>query len=99
MRRGPQVAFRIWSAFVQHGLGRTEFMLFAEYDLGFFSRLETGRESPRIIRFIVRNPLIMREMVKYVPDAGSYAPVTILVDERSDGVYVSYDYSGPAAIL
>jgi hypothetical protein len=30
-------------------------------------------------------------MVKHVPDAGSYAPVTILIDERSDGVHLSYD--------
>ena len=40
---------------------------------------------------MVGNPLIMKEMVKHVPDAGSYAPVTILVDERPDGVHVSYD--------
>jgi len=30
-------------------------------------------------------------MVKHVPDAGSYAPVTVLVDERADGVRLSYD--------
>jgi hypothetical protein len=30
-------------------------------------------------------------MAKRVPDAGSYAPVTILVDERTDGVHISYD--------
>jgi hypothetical protein len=30
-------------------------------------------------------------MVRLVPDAGSYAPVTILVDERADGVHLSYD--------
>ena len=33
----------------------------------------------------------MKEMARHVPDAGSYAPVTILVDERSDGVRLSYD--------
>jgi hypothetical protein len=33
----------------------------------------------------------MEEMVKHVPDAGSYAPVTILVDERPDGVLLTYD--------
>jgi hypothetical protein len=33
----------------------------------------------------------MKEMAKHVPDAGSYAPVTVLVDERSDGVHLSYD--------
>ncbi len=30
-------------------------------------------------------------MAKHVPDAGSYAPVTVLVDERVDGVHISYD--------
>jgi hypothetical protein len=30
-------------------------------------------------------------MAKIVPDAASYAPVTILVEERADGVHLSYD--------
>jgi len=30
-------------------------------------------------------------MAKRVPDAGSYAPVTVLVDERAEGVHISYD--------
>jgi len=29
--------------------------------------------------------------VKHVHDAGSYAPVTILIDERPDAVHISYD--------
>jgi hypothetical protein len=33
----------------------------------------------------------MKEMAKHVPDAGAYAPVTVLVDERADGVHLSYD--------
>jgi hypothetical protein len=33
----------------------------------------------------------MKQMLEHVPDAGSYAPVTILVDERADGVRLSYD--------
>ncbi len=33
----------------------------------------------------------MKEMAKLVPDADSYAPVTVLVDERLDGVHLSYD--------
>jgi uncharacterized protein (DUF302 family) len=44
-----------------------------------------------MVRLVVGNPLIMQEMAKHVPDAGSYAPVTVLVDERSDGVHLSYD--------
>jgi hypothetical protein len=39
------------------------------------------------------NPLIMKQTVKLTPDAGSYAPVTILLDERADGVNLSYDTS------
>jgi hypothetical protein len=39
----------------------------------------------------------MTEMAKHVPDAGAYAPVTVLVDERRDGVHLSYD--GMASFL
>ena len=76
---------------VQSGLGRAGFMLFAEFDLGAILRRETGAAAPQSMRFLIGNPLIMKEMVKHVPDARSYAPVTILVDERSDGVHVCYD--------
>ena len=76
---------------VQSAVGRTGLMLFAEFELGAVLRSETGLETPKIIRFLVGNPLIMKEMVKHVPDAGSYAPVTVLVDERPDGVHLSYD--------
>lgn len=77
--------------FIQSGLGRTDLMLFAEFDLGDILRRETGSGTPKIIRLVIGNPLIMKEMVKHVPDAGSYAPVTVLIDERPDGVHVSYD--------
>ena len=76
---------------VQSGLGRTGLMLFAEFDLGDILRRETESKTPKIIRLVMGNPLIMKEMVKHVPDAGSYAPVTVLVDERPDGVHVSYN--------
>jgi uncharacterized protein (DUF302 family) len=76
---------------VQGALGRTGLMLFAEFDLGAVLRLESGADGPNSMRFVVGNPLIMKEMVKHVPDAGSYAPVTILIDERPDSVHLSYD--------
>jgi len=76
---------------IEKGLGRTGLMLFAEFDHGAIVRKGTGRATPRMIRFVIGNPLIMRQMVQYVPDAGSYAPVTILIDERPDGVQLSYD--------
>jgi len=76
---------------IEKGLERTGLMLFVEFDHGAVVRSGTGRATPKMIRFVIGNPLIMRQMVKYVPDAGSYAPVTILIDERSDGVHLSYD--------
>jgi len=76
---------------VEKGLSDAGLMLFMQLDHGAVLRKETGRDTPRIIRFIIGNPLIMKEMAKHVPDAGSYAPVTVLVDERADGVHLSYD--------
>ena len=76
---------------IEKVLGRTGLMLFAEFDHGAIVRKGTGRDRPRMIRLVIGNPLIMRQMVQHVPDAGSYAPVTILIDERPDGVHLSYD--------
>jgi len=76
---------------VLKGLGKTGLMRFMELDHGAVIRKATGRDAPRMVRLIIGNPLIMQEMAKRVPDAGSYAPVTVLVDERPDGVHISYD--------
>ena len=76
---------------VREGLGKSGMMLFMELDHGFVIRKATGRDKLRMVRLIMGNPLIMQQMARHVPDAGSYAPVTVLVDERPDGVHISYD--------
>jgi uncharacterized protein (DUF302 family) len=76
---------------VEKGLSKAGLMQFMQLDHGAVLRKESGSDKPKIIRFIIGNPLIMKEMAKHVPDAGSYAPVTVLVDERPDGVHISYD--------
>ena len=76
---------------VEKSLSKLRLMLFMQLDHGAIVRRETGRETPKMIRFVIGNPLIMKEMAKHVPDAASYAPVTVLVDERADGVHSSYD--------
>src|SRR5260370_37803667 len=76
---------------IEKGLGPTGLMLFVEFDHGAVVRKGTGRATPKMIRFVIGNPLIMREMAKHVPDAGSYAPVTVLLRARVDGVNLSYD--------
>lgn len=92
---------------VEKGLSEAGLMLFMQLDQGAVVRKETGGDKPRIIRLIIGNPLIMKEMAKHVPDAGSYAPVTVLVDERPDGTHLSYDrmasllapYANAAALI
>jgi uncharacterized protein (DUF302 family) len=76
---------------IQKAEGDSGLMEFARFDLGAILRKETGNATPKILRFLIGNPLVMKDMVKHVPDAGSYAPVTVLIDERPDGVYLSYD--------
>ena len=76
---------------VQSVLGSSGFMEFARFDHGGVVHKGKSGDHPKVFRLVIGNPLIMREMVKYVSDAGSYAPVTILIDERSDGVHMSYD--------
>ncbi|HVB98318.1 MAG TPA: DUF302 domain-containing protein [Candidatus Dormibacteraeota bacterium] len=76
---------------VSKAIGTSGLMEFARFDLGEILQKEQGEKAPRIVRLVVGNPLIMRLMVKQIADAGSYAPVTILIDERPDGVHLSYD--------
>ena len=76
---------------VQSALGPSGFMEFARFDHGGVVHKGESGNRPKVFRLIIGNPLIMREMVKHVPDAGSYAPVTILIDERPDGVHLTYD--------
>jgi len=76
---------------VDRNLGKTGLMLFMELDHGAVLRKETGLTTPKIVRLVIGNPLVMKEMANHVPEAGSYAPVTVLVDEQGDGVHLSYD--------
>ena len=76
---------------IRRDMGRTGLLLFVEFDHGAVLRKATGLPVPKIVRLVIGNPLVMKEMAKHVPDAGSYAPATVLVDEREDGVHLSYD--------
>jgi uncharacterized protein (DUF302 family) len=71
----------------------------SEIGLMEFMRLDHGAvlakagvdRGPKMVRLIMGNPLIMQSMARLVPDASSYAPVTVLIDQRPDGVHLSYD--------
>jgi uncharacterized protein (DUF302 family) len=77
---------------VEAAVGSSALMEFIRFDAGEVLRKEAhDGKAPRLLRLVVGNPLIMKEMARTVPDAAAYAPVTILVDERADGVHLSYD--------
>jgi uncharacterized protein (DUF302 family) len=76
---------------VKRSISPIGLMLFMKLDAGAVLRQESGGEAPHIIRFLIGNPLIMKEMTKHVTDAAAYAPITLLVSERPDGVHLSYD--------
>ncbi len=63
--------FPEFESIVREGLGKTGLMLFMELDHGAVIRKATDRDNPRMVRLILGNPLIMQQMARNVPDAGS----------------------------
>lgn len=76
---------------VKDAVGPAELMEFMRFDQGEVLRRELGPDAPNVVRLLLGNPVTMRKMAKHVHDAGAYVPVTVLVDERPDGVHISYD--------
>jgi uncharacterized protein (DUF302 family) len=83
--------FEDYASVIHSAVGSADLMEFMRLDLGSALRRDPAVAAYKIVRIIAGNPLIMKQMTAHVPDAGSYAPVTILVYERADGVHVSYD--------
>jgi len=78
-------------AMVQAATGPDDLMEFYRFDSGEVLSKWSNGQQPKLMRFLIGNPVIMRSMAKTTPDAAAYAPVTILVHQREDGVYLSYD--------
>ena len=76
---------------VQGAVSPLGLMEFFTFDMGEVLAKGLGGKAPRSLRLLIGNPVIMKQMAKRVPDAGSYAPVTILMDERDGKVVISYD--------
>jgi uncharacterized protein (DUF302 family) len=83
--------FEEYASVIRGVVGSADLMEFLRLDLGSALRKDPAVAAYKIVRIVAGNPLIMKQMTEHVPDAGSYAPVTILVYEREDGVHVSYD--------
>jgi uncharacterized protein (DUF302 family) len=76
---------------VSHSISDIGLMEFMRLDHGAVLAKAGVGGGPTMVRLIIGNPLIMQSMARLVPDAGSYARVTVLIDQRPDGVYLSYD--------
>jgi hypothetical protein len=66
-RTAAAPTFPEFESVVREGLGKTDLMLFMELDHGAVTRKATDRDKPRMVRLIVGNPLIMKEMVFRMP--------------------------------
>jgi uncharacterized protein (DUF302 family) len=80
-----------FDAAVAEAAGSAGLIEFLSLDLGAALAKHPGMQQYRLLRIIAGNPVTMASMTSTVADAGSYAPVTILVAERPDGVHISYD--------
>jgi uncharacterized protein (DUF302 family) len=76
---------------VGQAAGPAGLMEFLRLDQDAALRMVPGVRPFRLVRIIAGNPLTMTRMTRYVPQAGSYAPVTILVWEHDHLVRMAYD--------
>jgi hypothetical protein len=87
--------YQEFSSLVWQAQGSAGLMLFLRLDLDNALALDPQAEGwagRRLVRLIAGNPVTMGQMTRDVPDAGSYAPVTILIEEMPEGgTRVAYD--------
>ena len=94
-RLAASTSYEEFASLVQHAQGSVGLMRFLQLDLD--QALTLDPQAPdwagcRLVRLIAGNPVTMGEMTRHVADAGSYAPVTILIQEMPDGgTRVAYD--------
>jgi hypothetical protein len=87
--------YQQFSSLVEQAQGSAGLMRF--WQLNEENALTLDPEAPdwtgrRLVRLIAGNPVTMGQMTRHVADAGSYAPVTILIEETpDDGTRVAYD--------
>jgi hypothetical protein len=87
-------SYEEFSSLVQQAQGSAGLMRFLQLDLDHALALDpqAHQGGRRLVRLIAGNPVTMGQMTRHVTDAGSYAPVTILIEELPDGgTRVAYD--------
>jgi len=78
---------------VEQAQGSAGLMRFLELELDHALALDPqAPDKGRLTRLIAGNPVTMGTMTRTLPDAGSYAPVTILIQELpGGGTRIAYD--------
>jgi hypothetical protein len=88
-------SYEQFTSLVRQAQGSAGLMRFLELELDSalaFDPQAQGSAGRRLVRLIAGNPVTMGEMTRHVPDAGSYAPVTILIEELpGGGTRLAYD--------
>ena len=82
------------SALVGQAQGSAGLMRFLHLDDDHVLALDPQADQAgrRLVRLIAGNPVTMGQMTRHLPAAGSYAPVTILIEGLPDGgTRVAYD--------
>ena len=87
--------YQEFSSLVEQARGSAGLMRFLQLELDGALSLDPQAKDwagRRLVRLIAGNPVTMGEMTRHIADAGSYAPVTILIQELPDGgSRVAYD--------
>ena len=81
-------SYKQFSSLVKQAEGSAGLMRFWQLNLDVALTLAPDADHVtrrRLVRLIAGNPVTMGEMTRHVADAGSYAPVTILLQELPDG--------------
>jgi uncharacterized protein (DUF302 family) len=80
-----------YQATVAAETGTSGLMVFLELDLGGVVMRDPAGNRFREVRIIAGNPVTMSSLARTTPEAGAFAPVTILLFERPDAVHLRYD--------
>jgi len=88
-------SYEEFSSLVAQAQGSAGLMRFLQLDLDHALTLDPQAHDwagRHLVRLIAGNPVTMGQMTRHLPAAGSYAPVTILIQELpGGGTQVAYD--------
>ena len=87
-------SYEEFSALVRRAQGSAGLLRFLQLDLDTALALDpqAHQVGGRLVRLIAGNPVTMGQMTRHLPAAGSYAPITILIQELpGGGTQVAYD--------